>query len=268
MQIKYLRPTLIATICLMILEGLIGALTDGPSTLNFYLWSLLSKFLISIVIGYYIVHSRLRSSKLWLATFTILYVIGNFNINIEALIFNVTDQAQNAILMLGGIPISLLEAILLTYLFGKHKMVAPLAASFAHRKVHHWIAKILAGNFLYFAFYVIAGMLLSFLTPRFNDFYGDKIPTFITIILTNMFFRGFLFVAITILIYRTTNGSKWSKAILIGSIFAIVGGIAPLIPPSDYMPEFIRRAHGFEVGISNFLYGLCTFLIVRSKPAA
>ena len=68
--------------------------------------------------------------------------------------------------------------------------------------------------------------------------------------------RGFLFVMITILILRTINLPLIKKALLVGLVFSMLGAIAPLIPPNEFMPGNIRFVHGFEVGISNFLYGL------------
>ena len=44
--------------------------------------------------------------------------------------------------------------------------------------------------------------------------------------------------------------------VLIGLTFSVLGGIAPLIIPSDLMPVNIRWAHGIEVGISNFIFGM------------
>jgi hypothetical protein len=46
------------------------------------------------------------------------------------------------------------------------------------------------------------------------------------------------------------------KALLIGLVFSILGGIAPLIPPNEFMPADIRIGHGFEVGVSNLIYGV------------
>ena len=76
---------------------------------------------------------------------------------------------------------------------------------------------------------------------------------------------------IALLILHSMKGSTWQKAIYIGLVFSILGAIAPLIPHSELMPDFVRLGHGIEVSLSNFLYGLILgFLFNRasSKNAA
>ena len=93
----------------------------------------------------------------------------------------------------------------------------------------------------------------------------DKIPPFDLVIPTQIL-RGLIFVAIAILILRTSKLNTLKSAVLIGAIFSVLGGIAPLIPPNEHMPGFIRLGHGFEVGISNFLYGFVLgFLLNQSQ---
>ncbi|MDN3689356.1 serine hydrolase [Cyclobacterium jeungdonense] len=135
---------------------------------------------------------------------------------------------------------------------------------FKSRSVFSWIWRILLGNSLYFIFYAIAGLTLQAVYPEFMVFYKDKIPPF-DLIIGTQFIRGFIFVGIAILILKTLRLSLIKKAILIGLMFSIFGGIAPLIPPNELMPGYVRLGHGFEVGISNFLYGLVLGYLLRQK---
>ena len=113
--------------------------------------------------------------------------------------------------------------------------------------------------------YILAGMILYLSMPRLNEFYGDKIPPMELIIKTQIFLRAFVFMAIAVLINRTVVLPKYQKAVLVGLIFSVIGGIAPLIVPSELMPQFVRIGHGFEVGISNFLYGFLLSLLLFQK---
>ena len=169
MKVRLLLSVILSALSLTFLEGLTNILFEEPSDLRFYLWNLLSMFFISAALGYYIIHNWYSSYRLWLFTFIILYVIGNFNIQVEALIFNVTDQTQTINHLLRGIPICAIGSFLLVYLFGRWETSELVVPKFMFRKVHHWIGKILAGNFLYFFFYLLAGMLMQHFTPRFND---------------------------------------------------------------------------------------------------
>ena len=265
MKSEYFLQTTIAALGLTVLHFLMelvfGLKMDG-STL---LWHLLANLLIVSVLGAYVIHSGYSSKKLVLATFAIFYVIGNFNLVIEAFIFEVIDGAVMIKSVLFGIPYTMAGSFLVIWVFKRWNTEARPLQTFVPRRRSIWSGKILLANFLYVIFYLIAGNLVEMLTPGFTEFYQGKLPSMVTFFMTNMFFRGFVFVAIAILIDRSINAHKWTKALLVGLVFSIVGGIAPLIPPSEEMPQFIRVAHAYEVGISNFLYGICILLIVRSK---
>lgn len=266
MKTLNIKNILVATLGLTFLSIIFDFFQGGVMPIANYSWNLLANLLIVIPFGYYANSNPNQSKKIWQSTFLIFYVIGYFNILIEAWIFNVTDRGDTTLMLLLGIPYSAIASFFIVYLFRGWLTEPSKIISFKARGVGRWIAKILGANFLYFIFYIAAGIFLQALTPRFSEFYGDKIPDFIDIIITNMFFRGFVFVSIVILIDRTIEMNTITKALLIGAIFAILGGIAPLLPPNPLMPPFIRFAHGFEVGISNLLYGISAFYILRSVP--
>jgi len=184
---------------------------------------------------------------------------------IEAVIFNVTDSYESVQMLIWGIPLTALSAIILVAVFNGDKERNQPSLNHGTRSVKSWILKVLAGNVLYFLFYFIAGMTLTMVFPKMMEYYGDKIPPFHQIIITNLFFRGFIFVGVGILIDRTVGLGVLKTAILTGLLFAVLGGIAPLIPPNELMPQYIRIAHGFEVGISNFLYGVALTYIITQK---
>ncbi len=265
MKPKQLLYSLISAIALTALLMIFDLLGGRDTNIITYSWQLLSYLLISGILGFYIAHNRNSSFRLWFSTFLVFYVIGYFNVIIEAYIFNVMDRSISGRIMLLSIPYTLLGSLLIVWIHGGMKKKISTEASFQLRKGSGWTIRILSANFLYIVFYLAAGITVQNLTPGFSEYYEGKLPSLITFFITNMFFRGFIFVGIAILIDRTLHGNKLTKAIFTGLVFSIIGGIAPLIPPSDYMPDFIRIAHGFEVGISNFLYGLSILLILRSR---
>ena len=104
-------------------------------------------------------------------------------------------------------------------------------------------------------FYIGAGLILQSTYPDLMSFYEGKIPPPEVMIFTQ-FPRALLFVLVAVLMLRTLKLAQIKKAVLIGLVFSIIGGIAPLISPNEFMPGNIRLVHGIEVGISNFLYGM------------
>lgn len=263
--LRRLLQVMLSAVALTVLIGLIPFFAGDDVIISTLKWNFLANFLIAIVLGFYITHSRYSSYRLFLATCAIFFIIGNFNIAIEAIIFNVLERSIMVKSMLVGIPYTFIGSFVLVWIFRGFSNEQILFPDFTRRKGASWILRILTANFLYIFFYIVAGVLIDNLTPGFSEFYEGKLPSLPVFFMTNMGFRGFVFVAIAILIDRSLSNSTLTKALLVGSVFSIIGGIAPLIPPSEYMPEFIRVAHGFEIGVSNFLYGITVLLIIRSK---
>ena len=104
---------------------------------------------------------------------------------------------------------------------------------------------VLAYELLYFG----AGMLVY---PYIADFYATRRIPPVGLIAGLAAFRALLFVAWTWPLLRLApRHAPW----LVGLGFAIIAGIAPLLPDNPYMPADIRFYHAIETGISNFLFG-------------
>ncbi|MCW5517150.1 hypothetical protein [Muriicola sp. Z0-33] len=229
-------------------------------------WSMLANFLIVVVLGIYVSKTNMGRFNLVLSVFVILYLVGCFNLAIEAYIFNVTDRSKTIEEILQGLLVAALFAPILIYLLIRGDAQGS-RLNFRPRSTFGWLWRVLVGVVLYLIFYLVAGMILQATYPELMDFYKDKLPSIDLMILTQ-FPRGLIFVVIAILVVRTSNWSLTKNAILIGLIFSILGAIAPLIPPSEYMPSNIRLVHGVEVGISNFIYGgILGFLLGQKQTS-
>jgi hypothetical protein len=255
---------LLITLLIAVLKSILAFVFGFPSGLVYFLSDFLAAFLVVGVLTFYVSGSVLRGSRLLLAVFAIYCVIGNINIHIEALIFNVTDTSETVFLAFVGVISMLIESAIIVALIGI-KDGSFEQKSFKQRSVPGWIGRIAAGVFIYFVIYLAAGMLLVTAYPELTEFYGDKLPPFSLMAITQVV-RGLIFVGIAILILRTTAMTTARKALLIGLVFSILGGIAPLIPPNEFMPADIRIGHGFEVGVSNLIYGVILgYLLGRFK---
>jgi len=104
---------------------------------------------------------------------------------------------------------------------------------------------VLAYELLYFG----AGMLVY---PCVTDFYATRRLPPVGLLAGLAAFRALLFVIWTWPLLRLApRHAPW----LVGLGFAIIAGIAPLLPDNPYMPADIRFYHAIETGISNFLFG-------------
>ncbi|GJM35691.1 MAG: hypothetical protein DHS20C18_46920 [Saprospiraceae bacterium] len=219
-------------------------------------WSLLANTLVAIVLTLLIQSSQLAGWRLALLVFTVYFIIGHFSILIEAYIFKVTDGWQTTVEILRGLVVSLIISPIAVSLLGRwtgHTAVDTMP--YKSRSWFSWSWRIVLGILLYFVIYAMAGMTLQAVYPEFMAFYEGKIPAF-DLIFKVQLFRGLMFVLITLFMLSNLQISLGKKAILVGLIFSVFGGIAPLLSPNDLMPAYVRLAHGFEVGISNFLYGV------------
>jgi len=265
MKSNLLVKALIGAITLTLLTMVFTEIIGSPRHMSYYLWSIPANFLVSLVLGYYIIHSTYDGFKLCANVLIIYFIIGFFNIMIEALIFNVSDRAETVNSLIGGLFLTLLYSPLYVYVLGKWESKST-SISFQPRSIFSWIWKITITDLLYFVVYMLAGLTLIAVYPELIDFYEDKVPAFDLIFKTQLF-RGLIFAGIALLVLRTTDLPPLKAALLIGAIFSVLGGIAPLIPPNELMPPNIRLAHGFEVGVSNFIYGIIVGYLLKQKIA-
>lgn len=261
---KILIKSGLAAIILTLLNYLLDIVLDSTLFFSYYGWQTVSNLLIFILLGYYIIHSNLNGIGLGLSVFAIYYCIGYLNLIVEAVIFNLV----NIDVVLNSVPRGLIMAIIIStaiaFIFGKRK-IKTKKNEFTSRPVLGWIWRVAVGDILYLIFYIAAGLILINVYPELMEFYNEKSLPSPELIFGTQLIRGLLFIGTAILISMTVNLSLPKKAVLIGLIFSILGGIAPLILPSEEMPSYIRFGHGFEVGISNFLYGLVLGYLMSKK---
>lgn len=258
----YLKVGL-STLVLFVLGHIQGFNVEILSNVHFLFWKSLSDLLIVLLLAYYILNSSLFGMKLALSVFAIFFIIGNFNILIEAYIFNVTDRSETGKQMIYGFMYCIIASFLFVKIFDKWQG-ENVMNSFEKRNVFSWIWRVFVGIILYIFLYLLAGFILQAVYPELLTFYQDKIPSFDVMIGTQVY-RGLIFCLIAMLILRTLKLSMLRRAIYIGLVFAILGGIAPLIIPSELMPRYIRMGHLVEVGTSNFLYGFILSFLLRQK---
>ncbi len=256
--VKSILGALLLTMLYMIFNMLLG----GTFVFENLIWGILSNFLVAFLLGYYIMSSSLRGIRLGISVFLIYFLIGHFNLLIEAYIFNISSRRETALEIIRGLLISVTFAPFYVYIF--RSKIAPEAEVFSKRPLIGWFWRIIVADILYLFVYIIAGFVLTIVYPKLLQFYEGKIPPIDIMINTQLFIRGFIFIGIALLMLRTLNISLVKKAILIGLTFSVLGGVAPLIPPSELMPSYVRLGHGIEVGISNFIYGIVLAMLLRS----
>lgn len=247
-------PNILGTALVVTLAGqALGPVLGTPRPIHSLGWIFIANTLMATTM-----HLALRRSALapvrplffWI--FMLSFTIGAFNILVEAYIFHVTTLEQTLAALGDGFVTFLLLSGGLAYSFRK-KLPGPRLSN--NRSPLQWTWRIALGALLYLFVYFIAGALLQASLPALGEFYKDKLPP-IGLILETQIFRGLVFSSVAILFLRGCRNDATGKSVILGLFFTILGGIAPLIPPNEFMPLNLRVGHGIEVGISNFIYGL------------
>ncbi len=226
---------------------------------------LFANLLTALVIVLLIKYSVLQGARLMLSVFATYFIIGHFNILIEAYIFNVTDRGETIREIVRGFLVVSIFSPIAVLLFKKKE-----ATSLMHHESRHWLSwswRVVVGDLLYLFLYGSTGLILVTVYPQILEFYAGKIPPLELTLKTQLFLRGFLFIGIAYLLIRTINLPPFKRACLTGLVFSIFGGIAPLIPSNLLMPGFVRYGHMIEVGISNFIFGLVLTYLLTQKTA-
>ncbi len=212
--------------------------------------------------------SNQQGWKLSGTLFVLYYGINQLNTLDEALLFKIgLEASQTLAMMASGLVTSLVFAPLLVLLLGcwKNKTeeeVKPLLP----RSAANWAGRIVLGDLLYVVCYFIAGMLAF---PFVRDFYAAfKLPAPASMLGMEIF-RGLVYVAAGLAVTNGMKGERGKAAIALGLSFPVLAGVAPLLLPNPYLPGYVRVTHGFEIGISNLIYGvLLGFLLTRKAAPA
>jgi hypothetical protein len=141
-----------------------------------------------------------------------------------------------------------------TFLFGRRsghldEHFHPIASK--SRAERAW--KFVVCDFSYFALYIIAGTIIF---PYIKDFYATQtIPSPGVLVGLQLLVRGPLFVVLCLLFTRMLGLPRLSGGFVVGLLFTLLSGVAPLLMPNPYFPDSVRWMHFMEVTSSNFVFG-------------
>jgi hypothetical protein len=226
----------------------------------------LPNLLVVLALALVAASSRQQGWKLSGTLFVLYFGINQLNTLDEALLFKVGMKASEAFRMMGsGFLTSLIFSPLLVLILGCWKKNPQEEAStLAPRSAANWVGRILLGDLLYVLCYFVAGMIVF---PFVKEFYsGIKLPGVASVVEMEIF-RGFVYVAAGLAVVHGMNGKPSRAAVALGLSFPILAGVAPLLLPNPYLPDYVRLDHGFEIGMSNFVYGVLLGYLLTRKAA-
>jgi len=202
--------------------------------------------------------ARSAAATGWALTAMLLllgFVVGSANNLLEAVVYGVLSLRQA---LAAAVPAAIVFAIL-----------SPLAVLLAGRWKYGSEAesagltpmKMLIVVAAYEVLYWTAGTLVY---PYIAHFYATKTIPPVYEVASLQIVRSLIFFAAG---YPLLKSGLRSASLVMGLVYGVVGGIAPLLPDNPYMPANIRLYHGIETSVSNFLFGLIVgYLFTRARP--
>lgn len=245
----------VATLFVLIVVH-IPDLSFGTLTLDGTLRTILAALLTASVLVMTLTFSRWTGPRAALGTFVLYWGVSYFNTLNEAVFFGL-DFGSTSLghLALASTVAAVVVAIGLTFIAGRwNEGAAPAdAEEMSIRSPVGWAWRLALVAFAYVVFYFIAGMIIF---PFVQEFYAGRELPGPGAVFAVQIVRGLVYAGIGIVVIRMVVLSRNATALLIGAALSILGGISPLLPPNELMPEPIRMVHMAEVGVSNFLFGL------------
>jgi hypothetical protein len=215
--------------------------------------------------------------KLLFAILTLHFGITVFLTHIESILFlnllvQIIPKEILPYLIIDSSISAVLFSILVITVAGKWKMKNDKTQKpKLNMNVYEWSIKLVILGILYYCIYTLFGRFVMIPiagTEAFNNYYSglaDHTGLTVTVgMLIFQFFRGVIWVLISIPLISMLKGNKLETTIVVGLSFAVLIGINLLIP-NPYMPENIRMAHFVEVMTSNFLFGIIVSYVLMKK---
>ena len=256
-----------------------GEVRSSGASPEFLLLMLFTVCLInSLVIYLMIRNSKWNFIRTALTVFTVILGIQFFLSLVEAYVFNFALQMPKSLLLTtfsGGLILALLFAPLSVWISGHNKPAASGSMPVNNDPVMTKVLKILVlACIIYPALYMLAGYYIAWQFEAVRVFYtGSSVKEpFFTMMIGNIknglvflaMSRGLIWVLIGLMVYNMVDLTNVQKALLIGTLFALIMNSQHIIP-NPYMPRLVSFVHFIETSSSNFIWGYAVAWL-WSKP--
>lgn len=244
---------------LLLLRGVAGFAADGPVNTGEAL--LIVAFIDALILFFLADHARLRGWRLGLTLGAALFGIQSAQSAIETVIFS------NDVHMSAGMTATIAAiGFLRDALAGLVVALLWPGSDAAGGKLHGLAWKAPVIGLFYVACYFTAGNLIAWQSAAVRAYYAHISQIDAAWLVQMQIVRGLFWFGLAWLLVRSLSGSGWRTPLLVGLAFS--GFMIPgLLYPNPVMPWAVRSVHMIEVGVSNFLFGLISALLLRWDPA-
>jgi hypothetical protein len=263
----------VAVSAVQIIAGALSAVLIPPKALpenilrHILLWMFLTNAVTVFALSIAALRTEWRGWTLGIAVAVIPAAVGFIN-GIEGVIFLPNSPIEWPRIFLQMALAAVLSIPVWMLLFGMRtdpptEHFHPIVSK--SRSERAW--KFVVSDLSYIVLYFVAGTIIW---PYIKAFYATQtLPSAPTVLALELLVRGPVFVVLCLMLVRMLGLPRVSGALVVGAIFTLISGVAPLLMPNPYFPDAVRWAHFCEVGSSNFVFGaLVAWLWGRPKPAS
>ncbi len=238
----------------LIVERSWGLVTQAP-------WLLVGSVIITVALSLTVQGARRGGWVLALSIFFLYFGVRYINTAVELRIFPLgmpPHFIRNEVLR--GLITSLLFAPLLVWLMARWN-TREETPELKPRSIWGWTWRIVAGDFAYFVFYMVAGLIIF---PFVKEYYAHVRMPAPGAFFSTQAIRGLVYVLAGLGVTSLMGGKRGRAALALAIAFPVLAGLEPLLYPNDIMPGNIRLPHAIEIGWSNAAYGaLLGFMLTR-----
>jgi len=241
---------------------------QGESSGNEMLIMLLVFGLSGGIVHYFILNSTVGGWKLAGILFLIIFGVQYFMSQIETLWFNESVKFPLrglAAFVLGGAIGTALFSVAATWLTGNFRKTSDAIVNLGSSFSQYSFKTILVLSVVVWPIlYWLAGYTIAWQFEELRLFYSGSTEKESFLVMAQEYlgsplyffqiFRGFIWVAIGLLMIVSLKGSSFQKGITIGLMLSIIG-CSGLLFDNPFMPYMVRMGHLLETSTSTFLWG-------------
>jgi hypothetical protein len=226
---------------------------NSPSMPNVLLWMGVSNAVVVLALGIAALRSDWRDWRLLLALFLVPAAIDIVN-SIEGVVYLPNLGIDWRGIIIFELLARAVTAVLWLLIFRSAPVPAATnGAPLPHRSFSQNLGRFVLCSACYVFLYFLAGTIVF---PHVRDFYAtQRIPSPGQIIALQFFLRGPVFILVCLTLLRMFRLPHLAGALAVGLSFTFLSGVAALIIPNPYFPDYVRWAHFCEVTSSNFVFG-------------
>lgn len=255
MRYTLIARSLASTLALTSLAMVANTATGSPAVPNGVGLTLVSNFLVALVLTLVASSAQWRGAPLSATIFILFFGVYYFDTMILSLFYRLdTPFIHMFATMVAGLFVSLSSALVIVWMSGGMRSAGfESVAERILRSPLQWAWRVLVCEAAYVAVGFVVGTLVSPFVSGFTAPTGS--PSTLEVLLMHGCL-GLVYVGLAIPFVSMMRGTRLSIGLSLGATISVLGGIAPLLPPNPFLPAAFRFTHMLEAGIANFVYGL------------